>query len=178
MSALPAWAAFPLPHLHSVALAVAIRGGPRYEGRGEQGRTHFMEHMVFRGAGRHDSLAEVMSAFERVGAEPEAYTSEDSITLLLELDPARVREGLELLADILLRPTWRDLESERAVILEERLERVDESGTPCDLDDIGLALAFPGHPAGRSILGRRRDIDAVKREDLEAWRAKIVTRAN
>ena len=175
---LPPWALYPRPHLHGVAVAVAIRGGPRHEGRGEQGLTHFMEHMVFRGAGSHQTLAELMGAFERVGAEPEAYTSEDSITLLLELDPARLDEGIALLADILLRPAWRDLESERALILEERLERVDESGTPCDLEDISLALAFPGHAAGRSILGRRRDIDAIQREDLEAWRTKIVTRGN
>lgn len=178
MSELPTWRLYPRPHLHSVALALAIRGGPRHEGRGEQGLTHFMEHMVFRGAGPHETLAELMGAFERVGAEPEAYTSEDSITLLLELDPARLAEGVALLADLLLRPAWRDLESERAVILEERLERVDESGTPCDLEDISLALAFPGHPAGRSILGRRRDIDSIQRADLEAWREKIVTRGN
>lgn len=177
-SVLPTWALYPRPHLHGVALALAIRGGPRHEGRGEQGLTHFMEHMVFRGAGDHATLAELMGAFERVGAEPEAYTSEDAITLLLELDPDRLEEGIALLADLLLRPGWRNLESERALILEERLERVDESGTPCDIEDISLALAFPGHAAGRSILGRRRDIDGIQTADLEAWRTKIVTRGN
>ena len=175
---LPPWAVYPLPHLHGVAVAVTLRGGPRHEGPDEQGRTHFLEHMIFRGAGPHASLRELMGAFERVGAEPEAYTSEDAITLILELDPAALEPGIELLADVLLRPAMRELESERAVILEERLERVDESGAPCDLEDISLALAFPGHPAGRSILGRRRDIESVSREDLEAWRQRIVGRTN
>jgi predicted Zn-dependent peptidase len=175
---IPPHVVLPLPHLHGVAVAVALRGGPRFEGKEEGGLTHFLEHMLFRGAGERQRISELMAAFERVGGEPEAYTGEDAITLLAEFDPRYLDEGVRLLADVLLRPAYGDLEAERALILEERLERVDEDGHPCELEDLAMGLAFRGHPLGRSILGRKRTIQGVTREDLESWRGRIVVREN
>lgn len=178
MSQLPRHAVLPLPHLHTATLAVALRGGSRYEEREEAGLTHFLEHMLFRGAGERAGLPELMEAFERVGGEPEAYTSEDAITLVLELDPARLREGAELLADVLLRPSFTEIEAERALILEERLERVDAEGHPADLEDLAMGLAFAGHPLSRSILGRKSTIQSVTPADLHRWRERLVQREN
>ncbi|MGE0706866.1 MAG: M16 family metallopeptidase [Planctomycetota bacterium] len=175
---LPKHLVIPMPHLHGVTVAVALRGGPRYEAREDGGLTHFLEHMIFRGAGARRTMSELMAAFERTGGEPEAYTTEDAFTVLLELDPQELRAGVELLTDVLLRPELRDLEAERALVLEERLERVDEEGHPSDLEDLSMALAFGGHPVGRSILGRKKQIERFTREDLERWREALVHRDN
>jgi predicted Zn-dependent peptidase len=167
-----------LPHLHSVAVSLALRGGPRYEGDTQRGLTHFLEHMIFRGAGERAGLRELMMAFEEIGGEPEAFTSEDALVVQLSVDPSRLERALELLGDVLLSPRFADLESERELILEERLERTDEDGNNADLDDLSRALAFEGHPLARSILGRKRDILACNTGSLGTWREQIVTESN
>ncbi len=167
-----------LPHLHTVAVSLALRGGPRYEGDSERGLTHFLEHMIFRGAGEMKSLRDVMIAFEEIGGEPEAFTSEDTLVVQLAVDPSRLERALELLGSVLLAPRFEDLKSERELILEERLERTDDDGNNDDLDDVSRALAFEGHPLARSILGRKRDILACDATALGAWRERIVTASN
>ncbi|RMG17554.1 MAG: insulinase family protein [Planctomycetota bacterium] len=161
-----------LPHLHSVAVALALRGGPRYEGDGEGGLTHFLEHMLFRGAGPR-SMRELMAAFEEVGGEPDAYTSEDALVLHLEeVAPARLERACELLASVLCAPRYEDLEAEREVVREELLDRAHE------LDDLERSAAFSGHPLARSILGTRADLARRSVDDLEGWRRQIVRSGN
>jgi predicted Zn-dependent peptidase len=161
-----------LPHLHSVAVAVALRGGPRFEPEGGSGWTHFLEHMLFRGAGERDARA-LMAAFEAVGGEPDAYTSEDALVIHLEqVAPDALEQALGLLASVLLAPRFEDLEAERQVILEEALDPAGE------LDDLSRQAAFPGHALGRRIIGRRKDVRACTLEDLEGWRRRLAVAGN
>jgi len=166
------------PHLHATALVVALRGGPRYEGPRECGLTHFLEHMVFRGTEQLREPRALMAAFERLGEEPLAHTSDDEIVLSALVAPGRAGEAARLLASVLLRPAWRDLERERQLILEERLELVDEKGACVDVDDLSRRLAFAGHPMSRSVLGEERDIERTKRADLEHHRRRLVVSGN
>ncbi len=167
-----------LPHLHSVALVCALRGGPRFEGPEEAGLTHFMEHMLFRGAGAHREPAELMAAFEDVGEDPEAHTGDDELVVSVLVSPEKVERAARLLASVLLRPAWRHLERERRIVLEERAGLVDEDGAPLDLDDISRPLVFGDHPLGRSIVGDERDIERYRRADLERHRRRLVVNGN
>lgn len=172
-------AAVPLPHLHGVAVVAALRGGPRYEGPDEGGLTHFMEHAVFLGAGERPTSRELLEAFEDAcGDEPEAFTTDDMLVVALEADPDRLGEAVALLGDVLLAPRYHDIDREREVILEERLERVDEDGRPTDLDDAARALTFCGQPLARSILGTEAGIRGFGRDDLEDLRGRIVRDEN
>lgn len=168
----------PLPHLHTASIAVAVRGGPRFEAAGEGGLTHLLEHVLFRGAGAYPDVRALLGAFEELGEEPEAYTEEDALVLAASVDPGRVGDASRLLATVLLEPHLCDLEAERAVVLEERLERVDEDGRDCDPDDLLMALAFGAHPLGRPVLGLEREVRAHRREDLARWRERLVRRPN
>ena len=103
--------AIELPHLHGASLAVALRGGPRHEGNGDGGATHFLEHMLFRGAGPFATARELLGAFEEVGGEPDAYTTEDSLVVLVELDPACLERACELVAHVLTAPRYDALEA-------------------------------------------------------------------
>lgn len=167
-----------VPHVHRAAVAVLLRGGPRHEGPREGGLTHLLEHMVFRGAGPHATARDLLAAFEALGEEPDAYTCDDALGLVVEVDPARVDDAVDLLAHVLLRPRFRDLARERAVVLEERLGLVDEEGRPTDPDDVARALAFPGHGLARPVVGEERDILRYGRRDLERLRRRLVRRGN
>jgi predicted Zn-dependent peptidase len=167
-----------LPHLHSVALVCALRGGPRFEGPDETGLTHFMEHMLFRGAGAHREPAALMAAFEDVGEDPEAHTGDDELVVSVLVSPEKVERAARLLAAVLLRPAWRHLERERRIVLEERAGLVDEEGAPLDLDDISRPLVFGDHPLGRSLVGDAEDIKRYRRADLEGHRRRLVVDRN
>jgi len=168
-------AAVPLPHLHGVAVVAALRGGPRYEGPDEGGLTHFMEHAVFLGAGERPTSRELLEAFEDAcGDEPEAFTTDDMLVVALEADPDRLGEAVALRGDVLLAPRYHDIDREREVILEERLERVDEDGRPTDLDDVLLAPRYHDIDREREVIleerlervdedGRPTDLDDAAR---------------
>jgi predicted Zn-dependent peptidase len=165
----------PLPHLHGATVVVALRGGPRHETPHEAGLTHFLEHMVFRGAGERDH-AELFAAFEDVGEEPDAYTSDDALVLSLDVDPARLEDALALLEQVLLRPRFDDLEHEREVILEELYEHQDDSAQITD--DVARSLAFPNHPLGRSILGSEEAIRGYGLDELRHMWGRVVRDQN
>lgn len=167
-----------LPHLHTVAIVATLKGGPRFESSSECGLTHFMEHMLFRGTRLYPEPRALMAAFEEAGEEPDAHTGDDELVLSVLVAPDRIATGARLLADVLLRPAWRHLERERRIILEERLEFVDEHGVPVDVDDVSRRLVFSGHPLGRSLLGEEADILRVRRSDLERHRRRLVTDSN
>jgi predicted Zn-dependent peptidase len=167
-----------LPHLHAVAITAALRGGPRVEGPEESGLTHFLEHMVFRGTERHPEPRALMAAFEDAGEEPSAHTSDDEIVISAIFSPDAVARGARLLADVLLRPAFRFMERERRIILEERLEYLDEKGRSLDVDDIARRLVFGKHPLGRSVLGEEADVLRYRRADLERHRRRLVRDGN
>jgi predicted Zn-dependent peptidase len=167
-----------LPHLHSVALVAALRGGPRFEGPEETGLTHFMEHMIFRGTALHPEPAALMAAFEEVGEDPEAHTADDELVISILVAPQKVERAARLLASTLLRPAWRHLERERRIILEERLGLVDDDGAPIELDDISRRIVFAKHPLGRSLVGEERDVRRYGRADLERHRRRLVVDGN
>src|SRR5205823_5419286 len=112
------------------------------------------------------------------GDEPHAHTGDDELVLSVLAAPDTVAKAARLLADVLLRPAWRHLERERRIILEERLELVDESGAPIDVDDISRRLVFAEHPLGRSLVGEERDILRYRRADLERHRRRLVRDGN
>jgi len=167
----------PLPGREQVAIVAALRGGPRFEGRDESGLTHFLEHMFFRGTRRLDHRA-LMAAFDDAGSEPQAHTGDDELVLSVVVTREKVAAGARLLSSVLLEPAFREIERERQLILEERLDLVNEDGEACDLDDVARRLAFPGQALGRSVLGEERDIRRVARRHLERHRRRLVRDGN
>ncbi len=170
--------AVPLPHLHAAAIVATLKGGPRYERDDENGLTHFLEHMIFRGTRELREPRALMAAFEAVGEEPEAHTADDELSVTVLVAPGKIGAAAKLVASLLLRPALRDLERERRVILEERLELVDERGRPTDVDDLARKLAFGKQSLARSVIGEERDIERFRRSDLERHRRRLVRSGN
>jgi predicted Zn-dependent peptidase len=135
---------------NSVALGLWLLNGARHEAATERGYAHLLEHLFFKGGARHDASA-LARHMEALGGRINAHAGRE-LTALHGLVPAS--EGatlLRLFSDLLLRPRFddRDLAAEREVILQEMA--LHDSDTA--LEDRALALAWPDHPLGRSVLG-------------------------
>ena len=157
-----------LPHLHTAALVVYAKVGSRYESPQDNGLSHFLEHMLFRGTERYPSSYALNYAIEDLGGTLYAETGRDYSLYQISLDPELIAKGIDLFAEIFGAPAFTQLELEREIVLEEINEDLDEKGNDINLDDLGRRLAFPGHPLGQKITGppdnvARFDIDDCRR---------------
>jgi predicted Zn-dependent peptidase len=149
-----------LPHLHGASLVVYAKVGSRYEETRDNGLSHFLEHMLFRGTSRHPSSFALNWAIEALGGTLHAETGRDYSLYQISVPPDALAPGVTILGDLLGAPRLADIDLERQIILEEIAEDLDERGRDVNLDDKVRAALFPGHGLGRKITG---PIENVKR---------------
>jgi predicted Zn-dependent peptidase len=156
-----------LPSSRSVAVGFFVRTGSRDEQPGEGGVSHFLEHMMFKGTERRTAL-EVNLDFDRIGANYNAYTSEEQTVYYAAVLPEYLPQAVEILTDI-LRPTLRtaDFDTEKQVILEE-IKMYEDQPTSVAWDH-AKEVYFRGHPLGNSILGTTAGISALTAAQMRAY---------
>ncbi|WP_243029338.1 M16 family metallopeptidase [Thermus altitudinis] len=159
-----------LPEARSVALGYFVRTGARDEAPEESGVSHFLEHMVFKGP-EGMSAWEVNLAFDRLGAQYNAFTSEEATVYYGAVLPEFAFPLLELFSR-LMRPALRpeDFATEKKVILEEIARYQDRPGFMAY--DWARARFFQGHPLGNSVLGTVESITALTREAMAAYHGR------
>ncbi|HEX5975611.1 MAG TPA: pitrilysin family protein [Rubrobacteraceae bacterium] len=165
----------PLEEATSVSLGVWIRAGSRDERDEVAGITHLMEHMLFKGTPEMDAL-EVAQAFEGIGAQENAATGEEYTVLYARFLPEHVERALEIMSDMVLRPTLADLEREREVIVEEI--RMYEDRPDQMADEHLSGLIFHDDPLGRPIIGSAETVRGVDHETLRKFHAGTYTAPN
>src|SRR6202142_3396398 len=143
----------PLPQLHRVHVALWARVGSRFETPEDNGISHFLEHMIYRGTRRVPSAHAVNLAFERLGGSLFASTQVDHGIFSLTLPPESLPEACALFGEVLSEPAVLDIESEKGVVLEEIREELDDEGRQVDADNLSRALIYTGHPLGFAITG-------------------------
>jgi len=159
-----------LPHVHSVAFALAVSVGARYETEGEGGISHLLEHMAFKGTSRM-SAKDIAEAFDRMGGNVNAYTSHEHTVYYAKVLKEYGEAALRLLCEIVRDSQFDEgeLAKEREVILQEIAMHQD---SPDDMVfDLFQEVAFPHQPLGRSILGTPERVASFTRDDLMAYTA-------
>jgi predicted Zn-dependent peptidase len=165
----------PLEEATSVSLGVWIRAGSRDERDEVAGITHLMEHMLFKGTPEMDALG-VAQAFESIGAQENAATGEEYTVLYARFLPEHLERAIEIMSDMVLRPTLTDLEREREVIVEEI--RMYEDRPDQMADECLSALIFHDDPLGRPIIGSADTVRGVDHDTLRRFHARTYTAPN
>jgi predicted Zn-dependent peptidase len=140
-----------MPQLESAMLGVWVNAGGRNETRDVMGVSHMLEHMAFKGTLTR-SARDIAEEIEAVGGYLNAYTSREQTAFHARVLKADVPLALDLLADILMHPTFEEgeLERERQVVLQEIGQSRD---TPDDIVfDHLQAAVYPDQPMGWPIL--------------------------
>jgi predicted Zn-dependent peptidase len=140
-----------MPSVRSVSLGFWIGTGSRGESEAEAGLSHLLEHLLFKGSAKYQSL-EIDQIFDGMGAEINAGTGKETTSLYARVIDEHLERAFDVMADMVFRPALRDVDSEREVILEEIAMYEDEPQEKV-FDVLGEAV-FPGHPLGRPIIGR------------------------
>ena len=153
-----------IPEARSAAVGFFVRTGSRDETVEESGVSHFLEHMLFKGTKKRDA-AQVNKDFDKIGANYNAFTSEENTVFYASTLPEYHLDATEILADI-LRPSLRsaDFEMEKKVIIEEIGMYEDNPGWM--VFDHARKLFFADHPLGNRVLGTTQSITDLKRDQM------------
>ncbi|NLO28342.1 MAG: insulinase family protein [Actinobacteria bacterium] len=155
-----------LDHLRSVCMGFWIPAGSRDEPTELVGATHFIEHLLFKGSARY-TAEEVAQVFDMLGGELNASTSREYVVVYGRFLDDQLPVAMDVMTDMLLTPTFTDLDREREVVLEE-IAMVDDS--PQDLiHDVLAEVVLDGHPLAHPILGTRESISGVSEEEIRAY---------
>jgi predicted Zn-dependent peptidase len=163
-----------MPAVRSVALGFWIATGSSLEHEAQAGISHLLEHMLFRGTSRYGS-AEIDEIFDAMGAELNAGTDKETTSVYTRVLDHHLERAFDVIADMVWRPRFGELEAEREVVLEEIAMYEDD---PQDrvFDVLGEAF-FGTHPLGRAVIGRAEVVGAVTREQLRAFHGERYTPA-
>lgn len=162
----------PLPHLQRAHVAAYVRVGSRFEEKSENGISHFLEHMLYRGTKTLPKAHDVNLAFEHLGGYLYAATQVDLGVFSVTVPSESIGRAAELFGDILKNPTFPDIDVERGIVREEILEDLDDEGREVDADNLSRALIYPTHPLGYKITGTADHVDSFSRELLISHHAK------
>jgi predicted Zn-dependent peptidase len=157
-----------MPSVRSAALGFFVGTGSRGETPAEAGLSHFLEHLLFRGTDRYAS-AEIDQLFDSMGAELNAGTDKESTTVYARMLDQHLPRAFDVMADMVWRPAFRDVDPEREVVLEE-IAMYEDDPQDTVFDVLGEAV-FGGHPLGRPIIGRAPVIRDTPADEIAAFHA-------
>jgi predicted Zn-dependent peptidase len=157
-----------MPSVRSVSVGIWIGTGSRYESDSQAGLSHLLEHLLFKGTERYESI-QIDQIFDGMGAELNAGTGKETTSVFARVIDEHLPAAFDVMADMVFRPRLVEIDSEREVILEEIAMYEDEPQEKV-FDLLGEAT-FGGDPLGRSIIGRADVISGTPRDQIAAFHA-------
>ena len=147
----------PQAHLQSAYFGLWVASGPVFETRDNNGVSHFIEHIVFKGSETRSTL-DIAQGADRLGATLNAYTSKEYTHFYTRALAENITEAAELLLDMVLRPRLdeTDIKTERGVILEEIGMCEDDPADLCY--ELAESSLFDGSPYALEILGKKETV--------------------
>jgi len=154
-----------MDHLRSVAMGVWVKSGSRCEPAETNGISHFVEHMVFKGT-RSRSAQHIAREMDSIGGNLDAFTGKETICFNVKSLGEHVPIALDVLADLVLNPTFAstDIERERGVILEEI--KIDEDNPDVLVHELFTQNFWKDHPLGKPILGTTATVGKLDQQKL------------
>jgi predicted Zn-dependent peptidase len=154
-----------MDHLRSVAMGVWIKSGSRCETVENNGISHFVEHMLFKGT--HSRSAQMIAReMDSIGGNLDAFTGKETICFNVKSLSDHVPIALDVLTDLVLHPIFAepDIERERGVILEEI--KIDEDNPDVLVNELFMQSFWKDHPLGKPILGTSATVKRLDQQKL------------
>ena len=160
----------PMPHMVSATIGIWVENGSRYEHGRQNGVSHFIEHLLFKGTKKR-TAAQIAEEFDAVGGVLNAFTGKEYTCYYAKVLGADLKMSTELLADLFLESVFdpAEIDRERQVVLQEISQAED---TPDDfIHDLFNLHFWQGHPLALPIFGSVETVNAIDRELLVTFMA-------
>lgn len=163
--------------LMSVSMGIIVGTGAAVESDSEDGISHFIEHMMFKGTKTRTSF-QISDRMDAIGAQVNAFTAKDITCYYAKSTSNNAAEAFEILSDLFLNSTFPDDEMvrEKGVVIEEINMNEDAPDDLC-LDILSQAF-FGNENYGRNILGSKKNVQGFTREDIRAYMSRRYTPDN
>ncbi|WHQ46944.1 MAG: insulinase family protein [Candidatus Midichloria sp.] len=161
----------------TVSIKVMVKAGSRYENNENNGISHFLEHMAFKGT-KTRTAVQIAEEFDMIGGNFNAYTSREKTVYHAQVLKDDLALAVDILSDIVQHSVFEpdEIQKEKKVILEELAQIID---TPDDyIFDLFQEKLFPNQALGRPIIGTEKFINNVTRQDLINYIDKNYSRDN
>lgn len=155
----------PMPHMESFSLGVWIRSGGRYEDAKNNGISHLLEHVLFKGTNKRDTK-KIKEEIEGRGGTFNGFTAEEFTCYLVKLLPKDIELGVDILSDMVLDPKVdeKEVEKEKDVIVEEINMYKDIPAQ--HVHEILTELLWPDQPLGMPLAGTVETVKSMTRKDI------------
>jgi len=166
-----------MPHVRSVSLGVWIKTGSRRETSEENGISHFIEHMLFKGT-KNRSAEDIARSVDSIGGGLDAFTAKEMVSYNTKVLDEHLPLAFDVLADMVRNPLFRDedIEKEKGVILEELKMEVDNPEYL--LHDIFSSNFFKDHPLGKPIIGTKDTVRSFDRRMIQDYYRRYYSPSN
>lgn len=156
-----------IENINTVSLGIFVKTGAKDEKVIEDGVSHFLEHMMFKGT-TNRSAKDISEEIDNEGGMINAYTSRETTVYYIQMLSERLTKGVDILADMFLNSTFTDenLEKERNVIIEEIRMYEDIPEEVIHEENIRFAL---GGPQGKNVLGTVESLKKIDRKILSEY---------
>jgi len=154
-----------IPHVNSVSLGIWVLTGSRHEGPDQNGISHFIEHMLFKGTQRRD-VHQIAREIESLGGVLNAFTSKEFTSFYVKVTSNHFPQAFDLLSDIFLNSVFDPLEIEREKqVVAQEIRGLED--TPDDyIHDLFLRSYWPDNPLGMPIMGTLPAVLEFKRDAI------------
>lgn len=166
-----------MAHVRSVSVGIWINAGSRRETPEQNGVSHFIEHMLFKGTSNR-SAEEIARSVDSIGGNLDAFTAKELVCYNTKVLDEHLPFAVDILSDLVLNPLFRDedIEKEKGVILEEI--KMDADNPDYLVHEIFSADFWKDHPLGKPILGTRETVKRFGHEMVRNYYETIYSPSN
>jgi predicted Zn-dependent peptidase len=162
-----------IPFVHSVAFGIWIRNGSRDENPSDNGMSHFLEHMLFKGTETRTAF-DIANSMDAIGGQMNGFTSRELTCYYARVLSSHIETAVDVLADMFYNSKFagEDIEKERGVVYEEIKMYED---TPEDVVTDILVSKLWDNPLGYSVLGTEQTLSSFDADKIRGYMAKNYT---
>jgi predicted Zn-dependent peptidase len=166
-----------MDHIRSVSIGIWIKTGSRHEEPEQNGISHFIEHMVFKGTETR-SAADIARQIDSIGGNMDAFTAKECVCFNVKILDEHLPIAFEILSDLVLHPVFdtKDIARERGVILEEI--KMDEDSPDYLVHEIFTQNFWKDHALGKPILGTKETVRSFDRDRIREYFRQRFSPAN
>lgn len=163
----------PMTSVQTVSIQVLVEAGSKYETKENNGISHFLEHLMFKGTTKRPTTKDITEEMDNVGGEYNAFTSKEQTGYWVKVPVQHFEKALDVVSDLYLNSKLKqkEIDKERGVILQEAAMYRD---TPMrHVWDVFENLMYGDQPAGWDIIGTEENIKTFNREVFKDYIEKM-----
>ncbi len=168
----------PMPSFESATVLVMVKAGSRYETKENNGISHFLEHMAFKGTEKRPSAMDISTLVDGMGGEFNAFTGKESTGYYIKSQATHIDLSMDILSDMLSHSLFasKEIDKERGVILEEI--NLYEDTPSRRITDVYERLLYKDTPMGWNVDGEKNVIKNILRADFLDYMSRLYSSRN